>query len=142
MYAPKDLGGSAEGAKIGEEAVKVATRVLDKSPAHMGAIRSRALLASGLARTSLWARRPRRALAMPETPTRDWENLVRADPGNTIAWNNLFVSRNWQAWARRGAGDLEGGVAVFKDSLEIEKRAPPSSYLFGNLGFQTVWRAI
>src|SRR5262249_37235247 len=80
MEALDDLGRSAEAAKIGEEAVGVATRVLEKSPAHMGAMRSRALLSSGLTRIYLTDLHPRRALALARESTRDWENLVRADP--------------------------------------------------------------
>src|SRR4029079_1597375 len=136
-----DLGRNVEAAKIGEDAVDVASRVLDKSPSHMGAMRSRGLLTSALSRIYLFDLRPTRSLAMAQAATRDWENLVRADPGNSIAWNNLFVSRNWQGWALRSKGDPEAAIAVLKGSLEVAKRAPPSLNVSGGLGFNTVVRA-
>jgi len=142
MDAFEDAGRSDESARIGEEAMKVATRVLDKSPAHMGAMRSRALIGSGLARTYVFDLRPRRAAGFASSAMGDWETLVKSDPGNTIAWNNLFVSRNWKAWSLRNQGDMEGGLAVLRGSVEVGKRAPAASYTFGNLAGHATQRAI
>jgi hypothetical protein len=108
----------------------------------MGAMRSRALLSSGLARIADFDLHPRRAVALAQSSARDWENLVRADPGNMVAWNNLYVSRFVLAWALRGMGDVGGGITVLRGALDDEKRAPPSAAVAGNTGFHTVTRAV
>jgi tetratricopeptide (TPR) repeat protein len=142
MEALEEQGRSAEAARIGEEGIGIATRVLEKSPAHMGAMRSRALLSSGLGNIYFYDLRPRRAAAQAQATGRDWENLVRNDPGNTVAWNNLFVSRLVQAFALRATGDNEGAIAVLKGALDVEKRAPPSVPVLGFSGFHTALRAM
>src|SRR5258707_13679193 len=107
MDALESEGREADSRKAGEEAMEVASRVLEKSPAHMGAMRARALIASGLARNYGYDLRPGRALVLAESARRDWENLVKSDPSNSIAWNNLFVSRYGQAWSLWLHGETE-----------------------------------
>jgi hypothetical protein len=142
MEGLEEQGRTAEAAKIGEEAIGIASRVLEKSPAHMGAMRSRALLSSGLSQIYYYDLRPRRAVAQTRVTARDWEVLIRNDPGNSIAWNNLFVTQLVQASALRGMGDTEGGIAVLKASLDLEKRAPAAVRVIGNSGFHTALRAL
>ena len=145
MEALGQLGRGEEARKAGEEALVVASRVVDKSPAHMGAMRSRALIASGLARSYLFDLRPKRAMPLAQSAIDDGERLVKADPSNTIAWNNLFVSRAWRAFSLRSLGRTDDGVAVLKASPDIQKRAPASQYVFGNvavhLGRAATWEA-
>src|SRR5260221_12271928 len=107
----------------------------------MGAMRARALIGSGLACNYLPDLHPARARAMAESSTGDWEALVKCDPGNTIAWNTLFVSRNWRSRALFAQGDGEGAVAVWKGSVEAGKRAPLSWHVLGKIGTLTVSRA-
>ena len=142
MDGLEEQGRVEESRKAGEEAMQVASRVLDKSPAHMGAMRSRALISSGLARNYGFELQPRPALAMATSSRQDWENLVKSDPGNSIAWNNLFVSRFGQGWSYWGQGETERAIAVFKGAVEVGKHAPPSSYVYGSTAESLVNAAV
>ena len=142
MEAHGVQGHKDDARKVGEDGLAVATRVVEKSPAHMGAMRSRALIGSGLARAYIEDHNPKRGQAMAQSAMRDWESLVKADPGNTIAWGNLGVARYWYAWALRYAGDMEGGLAVLKGTLEFEKRAAQSPQLYSGLGTASGWVSV
>jgi tetratricopeptide (TPR) repeat protein len=113
----------------------------------MLALRARALLASGLAGDAVDNLRPRKALELAESGVRDWEDLLKLDPGNTIAWGNLLVSRGWKSRALQGLGRVNESLDVLRASKELDKRAGPgnSIYLAGNIafhsGFLAAWSA-
>jgi tetratricopeptide (TPR) repeat protein len=143
MDALEDLGRAEESRKVGEDAVRVASRVLEKRPGHMPALRSRALIESGLSRNYVLDMRTKMAVDMSEAAMRDWEALVKADPGNTIAWGNLLVSRSWHAWALHSSGRTGASLAVLRGAGDIEKRAGKAvgGHVYGMVSFQAGWRA-
>jgi tetratricopeptide (TPR) repeat protein len=129
---------------VGEEAIKVAGSVLEKRPAHMNALRARALLSSGLAGDALEnSLRARRGLELAEAAIRDWEDFLKLDPGNTIAWNNLAVSRGWSSRALGGLGRYDEGMERLRSTKDLEKRAGAgdSPYLAGAIAFHYGWLA-
>jgi tetratricopeptide (TPR) repeat protein len=143
MDALEDLGRAEESRKVAEDAVRVASRVLEKRPGHMPALRSRALIESGLSRNYAFDMRTRMAVDMSEAAVRDWEALVSADPGNTVAWGNLLVSRSWLAWSLHSSGRTEAGLAVLRGAGDVEKRAGKAAggHVYNMVSFQAGWRA-
>jgi tetratricopeptide (TPR) repeat protein len=138
-----ELQGQVDRARAsGQEAVEVASRVLEKRPGHMPALRSRALATNFLARIEVFALRPGKALALTERSIRDWENLLALDPGNTIAWNNLGSSLGWKAWALNALGRPSQAVAVTRASLEFERRGGSASIVSNIVSFHAGWRAV
>ena len=137
MNALKQLGQDEKARQVGEEAIKVATSVLEKRPAHMNALRARALLSSGLAGDAIDNLRPRKALALAEAAIGDWESLLKLDPGNTIAWGNLTVSTGTKSRALFSLGRPMESLEVLRSSKELEKRAGPanSTNLAGGISF-------
>jgi tetratricopeptide (TPR) repeat protein len=133
----KRLGQDERARAVGEEAIKVAAAILEKRPAHMNALRARALLSSGLASDAIDNLRPRKALELADAAIQDWEDFLKLDPGNTIAWNNITVSRGWKSRALLNVGRVGEALELLRGTKEFEKRAGPgnSHYLAGGIAF-------
>ena len=121
------VGRMEDSRRVGQEAVEVATRVLEKRPGHMQALRSRALLSSGLARNFGWSLEPRRGLVHAQAGASDWESLTRVDPGNNIAWGNLAVSRFGQGMSLWALGRDREAIAMMRGTVQLEQRPGGSS---------------
>ena len=93
MNAFQALGRYDQARQVGEDAIRVAGQVLEKRPGHMSALRARALIADTLAATEGFDLHVRKALALAEQGARDWEAILKLDPSNQIAWNNLASAR-------------------------------------------------
>jgi tetratricopeptide (TPR) repeat protein len=143
MDTYEQLGRSADGRKVGEEGYVVASRVLEKRPGHMNALRSRALISSALARIEFWDLKPSRGLPRAEGAIRDWEALVKADPGNNIARYNMHVGMLMKAWGLQARGDITAAIAAIQPGAEVEKvaEAQRASNLYGMLATLAGWRA-
>ena len=139
----RQLGQDERARAVGEDAIKVTGSILEKRPAHMLALRSRALLASGLSADAMDNLRPRKGLALADSAIRDWEDLLKLDPGNTIAWGNLTVSRGWKSRSLLQLGRASEGLAVLRGTKELDKRAGPgnSQYLASGISFHSGWLA-
>ena len=59
----------------------------------MSALRAGALIVDSLASIERINLHLRKAMALAEQSARDWEAIVKLDPTNQIAWNNLVDSR-------------------------------------------------
>jgi tetratricopeptide (TPR) repeat protein len=92
------LGQMEEAKKVGKEASAVATRILEKRPGHMAALRARGLVSGPLSILAADDLLIREAISLSETSARDWEAILRIDPSNNTALSNLFY--------RRAAGHL------------------------------------
>ena len=135
--ALKRLAQDERARSVGEQAIKIAGEVLEKRPAHMNALRARALLSSGLAGDAIDNLRPRKALVLADAAIRDWEDFLRLDPGNTIAWNNIAVSRGWKSRALLSVGRFGDSLDLLRGTKEFETRAGAgnSHYLAGGIAF-------
>ncbi len=134
MSALQDLGRLAEARELGDEAVRVATAVLDRRPGHMGALRSRALTTSALADIEAESLHLRRSVAYGADATRDWEAYARLDPGNSIGWNNLGASELRAAAALRDLGRTPEALVRLRGVLAIERKAKGALQAFSYNG--------
>ena len=143
IEALNDLGRTADIPGQAEEGRKVATAVLEKRPGHMGALRSRALLSDALSNVALRDLRPRQAVALAESGMADWDALIKADPGNSIALSNRmggFGNIMWGNWVMgRSREALDRGLAELR---KMPADAATSSFLGFGLAFGSGWAMV
>ena len=93
MTALQNLGRFGELRQVGDDALKVTRLVLERRPGDMSALRAEGLILDTLTGAEWTDLHLRKALAMARQEARDWEAIVRLDPSNQIAWNNLTGAR-------------------------------------------------
>jgi tetratricopeptide (TPR) repeat protein len=118
MDALQSLGRQDEAWTLGEEAYKVAERVLERRPGHMMALRAHALLSSNLGETAVYDMRLAAAERYFERSVADWDAFLRLDPGNTIAYNNYGASSIALGFTREGLGRPTAAVRTFRAAVE------------------------
>ncbi len=122
MEALRALGRVDDAKRVGEDAVQVATKVLEKRPAYIGALRARALVTSNLSDIEADELHLAKALPLAQDSSRDWESLLKLDPGNTIALNNLGSGYQREGWFLYRTGRVAEAVASFAAATAVEKR--------------------
>jgi tetratricopeptide (TPR) repeat protein len=115
------LGRTEEMRKVGKEALDVAGQVLEKRPGNMSALRARALTVDTLSGTEGFDLHLRKALALSEQGARDWEAILRIDPTNQIAWNNLLNSRTALGFWSLNLGDVRGALEQWRAGIAAQK---------------------
>jgi hypothetical protein len=73
------------------------------------------------------------ALAMADAAVRGWKEFVRLDPGNTIAWGNMLVGYRVKNETQQLMGRPGDAAATLWSSLDVDRGAPPSARVRGNL---------
>jgi tetratricopeptide (TPR) repeat protein len=127
VAALQALGRLDEARKIGEDASAVAGRVIEQHPGDMTALRARALISSTLSFGEASDLHTRRALALSEQSTRDWEAIVKLDPSNQLTWHNLVVDSNVTAYWLLALGRVGEAREVVRSGLTIEPHLNESS---------------
>jgi tetratricopeptide (TPR) repeat protein len=145
VNALQPLGRFDEARKVGEDGLKVVGQVIDKRPGHMSALRSRALTSDSLSGIEGFDLHDRKALAMAEQAAHDWEALVKLDPSNQIAWNNLAASRQGTAFWSWNLGLIRESLEQWRLGMSIEPNVRPSGMIGGTLattaGYRTMFEA-
>jgi len=129
------LGRNDEARAVGVEGMSVATKLLDRNPTHMLALRARALVAGNLYRAAMTDLRPAEALAWSVEGARDWSTLVRVDPSNMIAWNNLNADNDASSDALLALGRVRAAMAKQDESKVIEPMTAKSAMVAGAYSF-------
>jgi hypothetical protein len=106
MTALQNLGRFAELRQVGDDALKVTGAVLQKRPGDMSALRAEGLILEILGGAEWTDLRLRKGLAMYRQDAHDWEAIVRLDPSNQIAWNNLTDARIGVVWMLFSLGEV------------------------------------
>jgi hypothetical protein len=125
----QSLGRHDDARRVGEEASQVAGQILDKRPGHMAAIRSRALISDSLASSEADSLHLRKALALAEAGAGDWEAIVKIDPSNQIAWNNLGASRLQASNFLRKMGRISESQQQCRAVLATQRQVAPSAMI-------------
>jgi tetratricopeptide (TPR) repeat protein len=133
VAALQQLGRHEEARRVGAEAIAVAGQVIEKRPGHMAAIRSRALISDSLASSEMDSLHLRNALALTEAAARDWEAVLKIDPSNQIAWNNLAAARFGEAFYLQNMGRISESQQQWRAALSVEKQAKPSAMIGATL---------
>ena len=138
MDAFTAAGRPQDALRVGEEARKVATAVLDRQPTHMTALRGRALITSNNTVAYGGLLQQRRRLESSDAAAADWLTLLRVDPSNVITAGNLGVSRINGGGALWDLGRPREAAEKFLQNAELEAAvAAKSPIAQGNLGLQT-----
>ena len=133
--AIRSQGRLADAKARGEEGVQVAGKILEKRPAYMGALRARALMNSNLADIEADQLHLNRSLALGDAGTRDWEDFLKLDPGNVIAWNNLAANYERNAYSLFRLGRINEGRDLLVAAAAVEKRTKMSNFFAVNMIF-------
>jgi hypothetical protein len=109
---------------VAEEASQVAAQVLERRPAHMGALRSQSLLRGRLAEIEANQLRLHNALVLQREAEKAGRALVALDPGNNLQQRNLTVSL-WRIGQHlEGLGRLNDALAEYRAMTKlIEERS-------------------
>ena len=132
MVALQNLGRFDDLRKVGEDAARVAGQVLEKRPGHMSALRARALIDDTLAGAEGFDLHLRKALALGLEGARDWEAILKLDPSNQIAWNNLANARLGLGYWYLGLGQPRESADQWRAGVGIERNVKEAAFL-GNV---------
>jgi hypothetical protein len=133
MDALRSLGRFDEVRKVGEDAARVAGQVMERRPGQMSALRARALIVDNLATTEAFDLHQRRALALSEQGARDWEAILKLDPTNQIAWNNLASARITSGFLSWAQGQIRGAQDQWRGALAVERNVKEAAFISGAL---------
>jgi len=129
LTALQNLGRTDQIRTVGEEALKVAGQVLEKRPGNMSALRARALTIDTLSVVEGFDLHLRKARAIAEQGARDWEAILRIDPTNQIAWNNLVNARMGVGFWAMNLGDIRGAEEQWRAALAVQKDVKDSGMI-------------
>jgi tetratricopeptide (TPR) repeat protein len=132
MQALQTVGRLDESRQVGEAAMKVTAQVLERRPGDMSALRAEALIVDSLAGIEWTGLHLRRAMELTRQSARDWEAIVKLDPTNQIAWNNLVDSRMSVTGQLYSIGDVRGAREQLRAALELEHHVKNSG-MIGNV---------
>ncbi len=134
MSALVDLQRFAESRQRGEEAIRIASEVLARSPGHKLALRALALTRSTLADLEAITLNTSKAVSLSSASARDWEDYLRLDPGDSIGWNNLGASGIRTADSLMELGRDSEALARYRAILAIESKAKGKLQTFSHGG--------
>ena len=118
--------------QVTAEALEVTAQVLAKEPGNMSALRSEALLLDNLGGADWTDGHVRKALDSERKSERDWVAIVKLDPTNQIAWNNLVNSRMQAAGLHASLGEIEAAREQLRAGLEVAQSVKESQFI-GNV---------
>ena len=132
MGALQNLGRLDEVRQVGGEALAVTRKVLERRPGDMSALRAEGLILDGLSGVEWTDLHVRKALALARQNAHDWEAIVRLDPTNQIAWNNLANARISAAGMLVSLGEVGEARQQARAALDVERQVKESS-MIGNV---------
>ena len=133
VSALQSLGRNDDARRVGAEASGIAGKVLERRPGHMSALRSRALIGDSLGNAEFDTLHLASALELLDGSERDWEAIVRIDPTNQIAWNNLGNARLQKAWVSWRMGRIGESRRQWQSALAVERQTTSSPFIAGML---------
>jgi hypothetical protein len=132
MSALQNLGRLDEVRQIGEDGSKVARQVLERRPGDMAALRAEGLMLGTLAGVEWTDLHLHKAVGLIRRGASDWEAIVRLDPTNQIAWNNLADARIGASGLQWSLGDTEAARKEVREAVDIGQHAKDSAFI-GNV---------
>jgi hypothetical protein len=130
-----DLGRSDDARRVGEDGLQVGRRLLEEHPGHAQALRATALIYAALGNAAGNAGQLKQGLVLVAQSAQAWDALVRMDPTNVIAWNNLGSDRLRRADMLIGLGRPRDALDEYRRAANVGADAPQSSVLASLLRF-------
>ncbi|HET8875795.1 MAG TPA: hypothetical protein VFO53_05650 [Casimicrobiaceae bacterium] len=129
MAALQNLGRFDDVRKVGDGAHKVTRQVLERRPGDMSALRAEGLILGTLGNVEWIELHMRKALAMAREAAGDWQAMVRLDPTNQIAWNNL-ADQNVQVSAGLwSSGEIDEARKQMQAALAVEHQVKEVAFI-------------
>ena len=132
LSALQSLDRLDEARQVAESALAVTGQILEKRPDDMLALRAEGLIINSLASVEWSDLHIRKALELARRSVRDWETIVRIDPSNQVAWNNLVDSRMTVTAMLYSAGDVRESREQLRAALDVDQRVKDSG-MIGNV---------
>jgi tetratricopeptide (TPR) repeat protein len=132
LNALQSIGRNDEVRQIGRDALEVTRQVLERRPGDMSALRAEGLILGTVAGLEWNDLHLRSALEAARHAARDWEAIVRLDPTNQIAWNNLADARITASGLLWSLGDVTAAREEVRAALAIGERIKESAFI-GNV---------
>ena len=129
ISALQNLGRLDEVRRVGDDALKVTRQVLERRPGDMSALRAEGLILDTLSGTEWNDLHVRKALEMARQDARDWEAIVRLDPSNQIAWNNLANARLGASGMLMSLGEVAQARDQTRAALDVGQRVKESAMI-------------
>jgi hypothetical protein len=129
------IGRSGDAQRVGEDGLQVTRRLLEEHPGHAQALRASALIYSSLGDITADGGQLTRALTLVAQSSQGWDSLVRMDPTNVIAWNNLGADRLRRADMLIGLGRPREALEEFRRAANIGADSPQSAVLASLMRF-------
>ncbi|HKE41683.1 MAG TPA: hypothetical protein VKG21_17770, partial [Casimicrobiaceae bacterium] len=142
INALQPLGRFDEARKVGGDAMRVAGQVIEKRPGHMTALRARALTGDSLSGIEGFDLHTQEALALATQAASDWEAVVKLDPSNQIAWNNVAAARQSTAFWSWNLGQVRESLEQWRAGMSIEPHVRPSGMIGNTLGTTSGYRTM
>jgi hypothetical protein len=139
--ALQNLGRFDDVRRIGDDAYKVTRQVLERRPGDMSALRAEGLLLGTLNSVEWNELHLRKAQAATLQSARDWEAIVRLDPTNQIAWNNLADARVALMAAHFYLGEIDDARQQAQAALDIAPSIKEAAFIGSVLGLASGYLA-
>jgi tetratricopeptide (TPR) repeat protein len=107
----------------------------------MSALRAEGLMLETLGGVEWTELRVRKALELGRQSASDWDAMVRLDPTNQIAWNNLADARLQTAGALATLGEIDDARRQLQAALDIEKRVKQAAFIGSVLALSAGYKA-
>jgi hypothetical protein len=134
MAALQSLGRFDDVRKVGDDAYKVTRQVLERRPGDMSALRAEGLMLGTLGSIEWTELHVRKSLAMSREAAGDWEAIVRLDPTNQIAWNNLADQRMGLSAGFWLLGEIDEARKQLQAALDVEHQVKQVAFIGSVLG--------
>jgi len=129
MSALQNLGRFDDVRNVGDDAFKVTRQVLERRPGDMSALRAEGLILGTLNSVEWNALHLRKAQAATEQGARDWEAIVRLDPTNQIAWNNLADARIGIMATRFFLGEIDDARREAQAAVDVASHVKEAAFI-------------
>ncbi len=110
VSALANLGRNDEARRLGEDAMAVADKVLERRPGYRLALHAEQVIESDLAQVATNDLNPAEALRICERGVQISQSLINLDPGNVVSINNMGV-------AHQGVGDALWAVGRVREAI-------------------------
>jgi tetratricopeptide (TPR) repeat protein len=129
----------ADAARAGEEGMRATSKLIERQPNNMLALRARASISESVARAANSELQPRRALAASNDAMRDWAVLARIDPSDVFSKFSMMNARTLAAIALWDLGRPRESLAKVLENGELRPAAEASHVVAQSLAWTFQW---
>jgi conflict system STAND superfamily ATPase len=126
---------ASEARRSGEEAIAIASQVLKKHPAHMPALRARALSHDAIGLMDADSMQIGKGIQSLDLGIEDWRSFLKLDASNMVSWNNVLNVHLLSSRYLYRAGRIDESRARARAGLDLKPGAEWTPYLALNQAF-------